>query len=112
MSTRVEQLYQYIEERCLWQFFSRTWDREENIEGVLNQFGRLMTGEAPLKETPMDRLFYADALPIANDCRERFDWAATITKDDIAELIASIKGQLVENTITRSTNRELSHHLY
>jgi len=110
--SRLDDLFAYVEERCLWQFFSRTWDREENIEGVLNQVGRLLTGQEPLRDTPQERLFYADALAMANDVRARFPWASQINKEEIAFLIDGLKSRLVDVTITRSTNRELNHHLY
>ena len=42
MIEQVKQLVGYVQERCLWQFASRTWDRTENIEGVLKQVGALL----------------------------------------------------------------------
>lgn len=110
--SRLDDLYDYVEERCLWQFFSRTWDREENIEGVLNQVARLLTGQEPLRGTPQERLFYADALTMANDVRARFDWASKVNHEEIQFLIDGLKARLVDSVITRSTNRELNHHLY
>lgn len=110
--SHLNELFSYIEERCLWQFFSRTWDRTENIEGVMNQFERLLKGQEPSKETPQERLFYADALPMVSDCRQRFPWLSELTQDELPELIQSLKERLVDTTITRSTNRELNHHLY
>ncbi|MBB3103192.1 V-containing nitrogenase subunit delta [Azomonas macrocytogenes] len=110
--SHLDDVFAYTEERCLWQFFSRTWDREENIEGVLNQVARLLTGQEPVRDTPQERLFYADALTMTNDIRERFSWASQITKEEVDSLISGLKARLVDVTITRSTNRELTHHLY
>nr|ABS28938.1 vanadium dinitrogenase delta subunit [nitrogen-fixing bacterium ARB3] len=110
--SKLDDLFDYTEERCLWQFFSRTWDREENIEGVLGQVARLLTGQEPLRGTPQERLFYADALAMANDVRERFPWASQVDHEEIHFLIDGLKSRLVDTVITRSTNRELNHHLY
>jgi len=35
MTSKLDNLFDYVQERCLWQFASRTCDRTENIEGVL-----------------------------------------------------------------------------
>lgn len=110
--SHLDDLFAYTEERCLWQFFSRTWDREENIAGVLGQLGRLLSGEEPLRDSAQDRLFYADALTMANDVRARFPWASQANKEEIEFLLDGLKSRLVDVTITRSTNRELNHHLY
>lgn len=110
--SHLDDLYDYVQERCLWQFFSRTWDREENIEGVLNQVVRLVTGQEPLRGTPQERLFYADALPIASDIKARFDWAGKVNAEEFKFMIEGLKARLTETVITRSTNRELNHHLY
>nr|AAD40068.1 vanadium dinitrogenase delta subunit [nitrogen-fixing bacterium DU1] len=110
--SHLDDLYEYVQERCLWQFFSRSWDREENIEGVLNQVVLLWSGKEPLRSTPMERLFYADALPIVSDVKSRFEWASKIPAEEVSFLIDGLKTRLTETVITRSTNRELSHHLY
>jgi vanadium nitrogenase delta subunit len=112
LEDKVAELYGYIEERCLWQFFSRSWDRQENIDGVLDQAARMLGGKDPARETPMDRLFYADAKTLVADVRERFPWLDEAGADEVRQLFDGLKGQLVENVITRSTNRELNHHLY
>ncbi len=111
--TKVSDMFNYVEERCLWQFFSRTWDRKDNINGVLDQVKRLMSGEQPVRETPQDRLFYADAMVMVSDLRERFPWAGEkMAADEIGNLIEGLKIRLVDVAITRSTNRELNDHLY
>ncbi|THF55151.1 V-containing nitrogenase subunit delta [Pseudothauera rhizosphaerae] len=112
MEDRIDDLFGYVEERCLWQFFSRTWDRQENIDGVLGQAERLLSGKEPVRETPMDKLFYADALVMVNDFRERFPWIREVEPEEVRELLDGLKARLVDVTITRSTNRELNHHLY
>ena len=112
MSDRVDELYGYIEERCLWQFFSRSWDRQDNIDGVMSQAALLLSGKEPVKESPMDRLFYADAKLMVADFRDRFPWIGEAGEEEIRQLLDGLKVRLVDNVITRSTNRELNNHLY
>ena len=74
MTSKLNNLFDYVQERCLWQFASRTWDRTENIEGVLKQVGALLKKRQPVAETPAERLHLADAKVLVNDCRQRYDW--------------------------------------
>ena len=71
---KVDQLFSYVQERCLWQFFSRSWDRQENLDGILKSATDLLTGKDPARETPMERLFYADAKVMVQDFKQRFPW--------------------------------------
>jgi nitrogenase delta subunit len=113
MSTeQIDQLYNYCQERYLWQFFSRTWDRQENIDGIVAVATALFNGEEVKLETPMQRLFYADAKIMVSDFKEHFPWIVNQTPDDIRALMACLKERLVEIAITKSLNAELSHSLY
>lgn len=112
MNEKLDDLFGYVEERCLWQFFSRTWDREENIGGVLGKAEEMLSGREPSRETPMDKLFCADAGVMVRDFRERFPWIREAQPGEVHELMTGLKARLVETAITRSTNRELNHHLY
>jgi nitrogenase delta subunit len=112
MSSKVDDLFNYVQERCLWQFFSRTWDRQENIDGILATATDLLAGQAPKLDTPMDRLFYADAKIMVSDLRARLPWLNETPPAEIRELIEGLKARLEEIAIAGSKNRELSHHLY
>jgi nitrogenase delta subunit len=112
MEEKLDDLYGYVQERCLWQFSSRTWDRQENIDGVLGAAERLLTGETPALENPMAKLHYADAVIMVKDCKERFPWLRECGAAEVKQLMDGLKARLVETVITKSTNRELSHHLY
>jgi vanadium nitrogenase delta subunit len=111
-AAKVEELFGYVQERCLWQFFSRSWDRQENIDGILAATQALLTGGTPKRDTPMDRLFHADATAMAADLCARFPWLATSTSDELTPLFSALNDKLVEFTITKSLNRELTHTLY
>lgn len=109
---KVDQLFGYVQERCLWQFHSRSWDRQENIDGVMKTATDILTGKAPQLETPMERLFYADAKIMVSDFKERFPWIEDAGPAQIRELMNGLKDRLVECSITRSLNHELNHSLY
>jgi nitrogenase delta subunit len=112
MEDKLDDLYGYVQERCLWQFFSRSWDRQENIDGVLGQAEAILAGNPPARETPMEKLFYVDAKVMVDDFRARFPWIRESPPDEIKQLMDGLKSRLVETVITKSTNRELNHHLY
>lgn len=112
MAPTVEQLFTYVQKRCLWQFFSREWDRAENIQGVLGATAALLAGVAPPVATPMDRLFYADAKPLAAAFRQNFPELPSLPPAEIEALFASLKERVTEVAITKSQNKELTQHLY
>ena len=109
---QVKQLTDYVQERCLWQFFSRTWDRQENIDGITAAAGALLKGEAPKRTTPAERLHYADALVMVADFKQRFPWIATASHAEIDTLLAGMKAQVEDISIKSSLNHELNHTLY
>ena len=109
---QINQLFDYVQERCLWQFTSRSWDRKENIEGIVSAATDMLHGKSLGRHTPMDKLFYADAKAMVADFRERFPWINELEPTKITELMAGLKDALVEHTITRSLNHELNHSLY
>lgn len=111
-SFQVDQLFAYVQERCLWQFFSRSWDRQENIDGVLGKAAVLLAGEKPVLDTPMDRLFYADATVMVSDIKARFPWISEAAPAQVREWLDGLKERLMDITITNSKNRELHHSLY
>jgi len=109
MSTdQIDQLYTYVQEHCLWQFFSRTWDRQENIDGILTAAADLLTGEAPKRETPMERLFYADAIILAADFKKQFPWIMEASSAEVRQLLDGVKAKLTDIAITHSKNGELN----
>jgi len=112
MTNKVDNLFDYVQERCLWQFASRTWDRTDNIDGVLKHVGSLLKKDRPAPETPAERLNLADAKVLVNDCRQRYDWIDAIAPAEVDEVIEGLKARLIDVTITRSKNRELNHSLY
>jgi vanadium nitrogenase delta subunit len=111
-TAKVDQLFDYVQERCLWQFFSRTWDRQENIDGILKTATDLLTGKPAARETPMEKLFYADAKIMVSDFKERFPWIEQEGAAQIRALMHELKDRVLEISVTKSLNQELTHSLY
>ncbi len=112
MDARAEELFDYVQERCLWQFHSRSWDRQENIEGIIAKGIELLQGKMPAADTPKDRCFLADARIMVADFRSGFPWIKDADAEEIRQVMEQLSQLLVAVTITHSKNRELSHHLY
>lgn len=112
MGTRADELFDYVQERCLWQFHSRTWDREQNIAGVIAKAQDLLAGREPAAETPAERCFVADAKVMVADFRSRFPWIREAPEAEISEALNGLRDRLVDLTIARSRNHELTHTLY
>ena len=112
MTPQAKELVDYIQENCLWQFFSRAWDREANITGVLNQLDVLLKGEQPKLETPLDRVHFADANSLAREVKTAFPWINEKSDAERRSLIDEVIERLREITITLSKNGELQMQAY
>jgi len=109
---RTEEVTSLIQQRCLWQFHSRSWDREENINGVLNKAATILTGQKVVLETLADRAFYADATALVADLERKFQWLSKTDNEQKKAILESVKKRLIEIAITKSLNAELHHSLY
>jgi nitrogenase molybdenum-iron protein alpha chain len=109
---RTEEVTSLIQQRCLWQFHSRSWDREENINGVLNKAATILTGQKVVLETLADRAFYADAKILVADLEKKFQWLSKTDNEQRKAILESVKKRLIEIAITKSLNAELHHSLY
>lgn len=107
MNANPEEIVAFIQERCLWQFFSRSWDREENIEGIVDLLGKIIKKEHIRLETPADRCFYADAKILAGQLQERCPWIAELPFEQLDETLGGVKARMTEITVTKSRNAEL-----
>jgi vanadium nitrogenase delta subunit len=107
MKEKIEEMVKYIQERCLWQFFSRSWDRDENIEGILTKTGEILTGESSVVETQADKCWFADAKILASDFKSNLKWVKTDSKEDLQKVIAGVKLRMKEIAVDKSRNEEL-----
>jgi len=112
MDARTEELFDYVQERCLWQFHSRTWDRRENIEGIIAKATELLQGQTLEASNSNERCFIADARIMVSDFRARFPWIKEAGAEEIRTLMGQLSQLLIDSTITHSKNRELEHRLY
>lgn len=109
MEEKVLELYTFIQERYLWQFYSRTWDREENINEILKKFSAMITGEElAASDSLKDKAFFAEAKMVAAESVKKIPWLGELDKRQIQEIIEKVKGKLIDTYITRSQNSELN----
>lgn len=112
MTDKIEQLVNYIMKNCLWQFHSRTWDRERQNEGILTKTMQLLCDEPVEKETPADRCYWADAVCLAEAFKSGYPWLAAMDKAEIKLLMQGLKDRIDYLTIKGSLNAELTDPNY
>lgn len=109
---RIEQMVDYIMKKCLWQFHSRTWDRERQNAGILGITSALLCEEEVDLSTPEQRCYWADAVCLVDAFRERFSWLLAMDKGEIKPLIQGLHERMNHLTITGSLNAELTDRHY
>ena len=109
---QVELLVDYIMKHSLWQFHSRTWDREKQNAGVLSKTRQLLCDEQVDLSTPADRCYWVDAVVLADAWRQRFQWLHSMSKDAIKTLMDALHQRIDYLTITGSLNAELTDKRY
>jgi nitrogenase delta subunit len=112
MKDRVEQLVDYIMKKCLWQFHSRSWDRERQNEGILKKTMQILCEEPVEKETPEDKCHWVDAVCLAEGFKNKYSWLDLMNKEEIKLLMQGLKERMDYLTITGSLNEELTDPLY
>jgi V-containing nitrogenase delta subunit len=105
-------LYSFIQERYLWQFYSRTWDREENIDHIMDEFVKILSGETTGGNSPEERYFYAEAATVAAETKRKFPWLSGLERAELESLAARVKVKLIDVTVTHSRNQELNVSYY
>lgn len=112
MEDKIKQLVDFVQERYLWQFHSRAWDREENIKGILNDTYEILAGEDVKIDTLIDKAFYADAKIFSEAIKEKFSWFLELSKEEEKQVIDGVEARLLELTVTKSKNAELTQQNY
>jgi nitrogenase delta subunit len=112
MIDRIAQLEDYIMKHCLWQFHSRTWDRERQNEGVLGTTTKILCNEPVANETREDRCYWVDAVCLADAFKKRFQWINEIDTSEVKTLMQGLKERIDYVTISGSLNKELTDKLY
>jgi nitrogenase delta subunit len=112
MNEKIAQLENFIMKKCLWQFHSRAWDRKNQNENILRMTGELLCGETVNTDSPADRCYWVDAAYLADSFREKYDWLASMGKDEIKALFAALKERMDFVTVDGSLNAELTDPRY
>lgn len=112
MPEKIEQLFLYLQERCLWQFYSRSWDREDNISAICENLIKLLTGKKVIQETPEDRCHYADAVLLADQVKTKFPWILQLSDAERRDVIEGAFGKVMDVAVTNSRNAEINNENY
>jgi vanadium nitrogenase delta subunit len=109
---KVRQLYDYVQERCLWQFYSRSWDRRDNIENITRMTGAFLTGKTPEVKTVHDHQYFADAKMMAADLNRRYAWLADEKPESIGDLMGQLRDELLDLAVDNCGNTEINWSFY
>lgn len=112
MKDRLGQLLDYIMKKCLWQFHSRSWDRERQNEGILTKTMQLLCEEPVEKDTPFDKCLWVDAVILAEAFKSKYQWLSEMNKEEIKTIMQELKEKMDYLTIHGSLNEELKDPLY
>jgi len=110
---QVEQLVDYIMKHCLWQFHSRTWDRERQNKEILRWAKQmLIEGKADQPADRLERCHWVDGVALAQAYQTRHPWISDLSAGKKSELLDAVHARLDYLTITGSLNLELTDHQY
>lgn len=113
MENNVNELYKLIQEKYLWQFYSRSWDREKNINGILDCVKEiLITGKSSLADSLEDKFYYSEAKIVVNDIKRHLKFIEGLNEKGVTETIDRVKAKLIDVTVTNSLNGELNVEYY
>lgn len=112
MKEKMDAMVDYIMKHCLWQFHSRTWDRERQNENILKKTTQILCDEPVDNESPQERCYWIDAVVLADAYKQRFAWLAGMDKAEIKTLMQAVKDRMDDLTFKKSLNEELNDPLY
>jgi nitrogenase delta subunit len=112
MDERADLLVDYIMKHCLWQFHSRTWDRERQNREILTKTKEILCEENEEPEDRLDRCHWVDAVILARNYRTHFPWINEMNRAEIVEVMQKVRERMDFQTITGSLNKELNDEHY
>ena len=107
MNEKVEAVVEYIQKNCLWQFFSRSWDRADNIDGILTKAGKFLRGNLPLKKPLQINAGLQTQKILIAELKVKIPWFASADKKEVKEILNGVKERMREIAIDKSKNEEL-----
>jgi nitrogenase delta subunit len=108
----VDKIIDYIMKKCLWQFHSRSWDRERQNAGILNMTREILIDQEPTHDSPEDRCYWVDAVMMAKGLKRDYPEFGALPVDDIKRIMEKTKERLDFLTIHGSLNQELTDPKY
>jgi nitrogenase delta subunit len=112
MKAQIAQLEDYIMKNCLWQFHSRTWDRERQNREILTKTMQILCKEPAPHETLEDRCYWVDAVCLADAFKSRYSWIEEMQTPEIKSLMQGLKDRIDLITYKGSLNKELTDKRY
>jgi hypothetical protein len=112
MEDKVDAVYGFVMERCLWQFFSRNWDREDNINSIMSNVAKLQSGQTVDRSTHIANSHYADAKILTAQLTARYPWFTGLSKDEVTGLCDKVREKLIDIAVTNSLNAERRESKY
>ena len=112
VDARADQLVDFIMKHCLWQFHSRTWDRERQNREILTKTKEILCEENEEPNERLDRCHWVDAVMLARNYRKNFPWISTLSNAEITEVMQRVREKMDYQTITGSLNKELTDEHY
>ena len=112
MKERIDQLIDYIMKHCLWQFHSRTWDRERQNREILTKTKEILCQESAEPTDGLDRCHWVDAVILADSYRKRYPWINELNTTEITAIMKGVHERLDYLTIHGSLNLELTDQHY
>ena len=112
MEEKIKIMFEYIQERCLWQFFSRNWDREDNINSIMNNVVKIISGEECDRSTNIKNSHYADAKELVRQLKEKYDWFNDLSVSDVKLICDKVIEMLIDVTVINSLNAERTDPKY
>lgn len=105
-------VYGFVMERCLWQFFSRNWDREDNINTIMPYVAKLQSGQPVDRSTHILNSHYADAKILTAQLTERFPWFSSLGADEARDICDRVREKLIDIAVVNSLNAERTEANY
>ena len=112
VDAQADQLVNFIMKNCLWQFHSRTWDRERQNREILTMTKEILCEENEEPTGRLDRCYWVDAVVLARNYHKYFPWMKAMNNAEITEVMQKVREKVDYQTITGSLNKELTDEHY
>lgn len=112
MDAVATRLLDYFQKNTLWQFFSRDWDRKENLDGMFEALGKLVRKTPPARDTPAQKAYHAESVVMLQEIHAKVPGFEELSPEAAGAALEEVKKELWDIVITHSKNEELTAELY